>query len=62
MRLLTVVVVDQRCCNVKACSGVFFNKGENCIAAGRLFVEDSLHDKFISLVVNFAGAAEFICE
>lgn len=35
-----------------ACNGVFFNKGENCIAAGRLFVEDSLHDQFISLVVE----------
>lgn len=35
-----------------ACSGVFFNKGENCIAAGRLFVEDSLHDHFVSLVVE----------
>uniref|UniRef100_A0A8B9YFW7 formyltetrahydrofolate dehydrogenase n=1 Tax=Bos mutus grunniens TaxID=30521 RepID=A0A8B9YFW7_BOSMU len=26
-------------------SSVFFNKGENCIAAGRLFVEDSIHDQ-----------------
>uniref|UniRef100_A0A8C7YU70 10-formyltetrahydrofolate dehydrogenase n=1 Tax=Oryzias sinensis TaxID=183150 RepID=A0A8C7YU70_9TELE len=25
-------------------SSVFFNKGENCIAAGRLFVEESIHD------------------
>uniref|UniRef100_A0AAR2JN99 10-formyltetrahydrofolate dehydrogenase n=1 Tax=Pygocentrus nattereri TaxID=42514 RepID=A0AAR2JN99_PYGNA len=28
-------------------SSVFFNKGENCIAAGRLFVEESIHDEFI---------------
>uniref|UniRef100_A0A7N6B8M1 10-formyltetrahydrofolate dehydrogenase n=1 Tax=Anabas testudineus TaxID=64144 RepID=A0A7N6B8M1_ANATE len=27
---------------------VYFNKGENCIAAGRLFVEESIHDEFIS--------------
>lgn len=31
---------------------VFFNKGENCIAAGRLFVEDSIHDEFIRRVVQ----------
>ncbi|XP_049954308.1 cytosolic 10-formyltetrahydrofolate dehydrogenase [Schistocerca serialis cubense] len=31
-------------------SGVFFNKGENCIAAGRLFVDASIHDKFVERV------------
>ncbi|XP_077132743.1 cytosolic 10-formyltetrahydrofolate dehydrogenase [Ranitomeya variabilis] len=31
---------------------VFFNKGENCIAAGRLFVEDSIHDEFVKRVVD----------
>ncbi|XP_034019646.1 mitochondrial 10-formyltetrahydrofolate dehydrogenase [Thalassophryne amazonica] len=31
---------------------VYFNKGENCIAAGRLFVEESIHDEFISRVVE----------
>uniref|UniRef100_A0A8C5MIS4 Cytosolic 10-formyltetrahydrofolate dehydrogenase n=1 Tax=Leptobrachium leishanense TaxID=445787 RepID=A0A8C5MIS4_9ANUR len=31
---------------------VFFNKGENCIAAGRLFVEESLHDAFVRRVVE----------
>lgn len=36
------------------CSSVFFNKGENCIAAGRLFVEDSIHDKFVARVVEEA--------
>lgn len=35
-----------------ACSAVFFNKGENCIAAGRVFVEDSVHDRFIKRVVE----------
>ncbi|XP_012905945.1 cytosolic 10-formyltetrahydrofolate dehydrogenase isoform X2 [Mustela putorius furo] len=33
-------------------SSVFFNKGENCIAAGRLFVEDSIHDQFVRKVVE----------
>lgn len=31
---------------------MFFNKGENCIAAGRLFVEDSIHDEFVRRVVQ----------
>lgn len=35
-----------------AMSSVFFNKGENCIAAGRIFVENSIYDKFISKVVT----------
>lgn len=33
------------------CSAVFFNKGENCIAAGRLFVEESIHDEFLQRVL-----------
>ncbi|XP_077428645.1 cytosolic 10-formyltetrahydrofolate dehydrogenase [Vanacampus margaritifer] len=33
-------------------SSVFFNKGENCIAAGRLFVENNIHDKFVKKVVE----------
>ncbi|KAK1161498.1 cytosolic 10-formyltetrahydrofolate dehydrogenase-like [Acipenser oxyrinchus oxyrinchus] len=33
-------------------SSVFFNKGENCIAAGRLFVEESIHDLFVKRVVE----------
>lgn len=31
---------------------VFFNKGENCIAAGRLFVEADIYDEFIRRVVQ----------
>ncbi|XP_033888070.2 mitochondrial 10-formyltetrahydrofolate dehydrogenase [Acipenser ruthenus] len=31
---------------------VFFNKGENCIAAGRLFVEESIHDEFLRRVLE----------
>lgn len=33
-------------------SSVFFNKGENCIGAGRLFVEDSIHDVFVWRVLK----------
>ncbi|XP_318614.4 cytosolic 10-formyltetrahydrofolate dehydrogenase [Anopheles gambiae] len=33
-------------------SSVFFNKGENCIAAGRLFVEDRIHDEFVRKVIR----------
>ncbi|XP_056886609.1 cytosolic 10-formyltetrahydrofolate dehydrogenase-like [Takifugu flavidus] len=33
-------------------SSVFFNKGENCIAAGRLFVEETIHDQFVKKVVE----------
>uniref|UniRef100_A0A182WHJ5 formyltetrahydrofolate dehydrogenase n=1 Tax=Anopheles minimus TaxID=112268 RepID=A0A182WHJ5_9DIPT len=33
-------------------SSVFFNKGENCIAAGRLFVEDRIHDEFVRKVIK----------
>ncbi|XP_046682744.1 cytosolic 10-formyltetrahydrofolate dehydrogenase [Homalodisca vitripennis] len=32
--------------------GVFFNKGENCIAAGRVFVESSIHDEFLKKLVE----------
>ncbi|KAL4217352.1 Mitochondrial 10-formyltetrahydrofolate dehydrogenase [Mactra antiquata] len=35
-----------------ACGAVFFNKGENCIAAGRLFVEDCIHEEFVDRVVT----------
>ena len=34
-----------------AMSGVFFNKGENCIAAGRIFVEETIYDEFLERVV-----------
>jgi len=30
-----------------ALGAAFFNKGENCIAAGRIFVEDSIYDEFL---------------
>merc|ERR1712079_446011 len=34
-----------------ALGSVFFNKGENCIAAGRLFVEETIYDEFIDKVI-----------
>lgn len=34
----------------QACDAVFFNKGENCIAAGRIFVESYIHDAFLERV------------
>uniref|UniRef100_H2YPX1 Aldehyde dehydrogenase domain-containing protein n=1 Tax=Ciona savignyi TaxID=51511 RepID=H2YPX1_CIOSA len=33
-------------------SSVFFNKGENCIAAGRLFVEESIHDEYVARIIE----------
>ena len=36
----------------QALGAVFFNKGENCIAAGRLFVENCIHDEFVERVVD----------
>ncbi len=35
-----------------AMGSVFFNKGENCIAAGRIFVEETVYDKFCKSVVE----------
>ena len=32
---------------------VFFNKGENCIAAGRLFVEETIYDEFLERSVGW---------
>lgn len=31
---------------------VFFNKGENCIAAGRIFVDEKIHDTFVRRVIS----------
>uniref|UniRef100_A0A8C5GGN2 Cytosolic 10-formyltetrahydrofolate dehydrogenase-like n=1 Tax=Gouania willdenowi TaxID=441366 RepID=A0A8C5GGN2_GOUWI len=39
-------------CDIDKAVSVFFNKGENCIAAGRIFVEDSIHDQFVKRVVE----------
>lgn len=34
-----------------ALQAVYFNKGENCIAAGRVFVQESVHDEFVQKVL-----------
>ena len=36
-------------------SSVFFNKGENCIAAGRLFIEESIYDEYLRRIVEEIG-------
>lgn len=35
-----------------SCSAVFFNKGENCIAAGRLFVEEDIYETFLDKLLH----------
>ncbi len=42
-------------CILQGMSSVFFNKGENCIAAGRLFVEESIHDEYLEKIVSKTG-------
>lgn len=36
----------------QAMGGVFFNKGENCIAAGRIFIESDILPEFVKRVVE----------
>jgi len=33
-------------------SACFFNKGENCIAAGRIFVQDNIYNEFVGKVIE----------
>ena len=35
-----------------ALGAVFFNKGENCIAAGRIFVEETIYDEFLDKAIE----------
>jgi aldehyde dehydrogenase (NAD+) len=37
-----------------AVAGIFFNQGEVCCAGSRLFVEDSVHDEFVSKLKGYA--------
>ena len=37
-----------------ATSGIFYNKGEVCAAGSRLFLEESIHDKFVEKLVDRA--------
>lgn len=56
---LCIYCMHELFCGVpQGMSSVYFNKGENCIAAGRLFVEDSVHDEFISRVVREGQRSE----
>lgn len=45
----------------QAMGAVFFNKGENCIAAGRLFVAESIHDEFLTKTVRFYFLMLLMC-
>jgi acyl-CoA reductase-like NAD-dependent aldehyde dehydrogenase len=38
-----------------AIGGIFFNQGEVCCAGSRLFVEDDIHDEFVSALAEYAG-------
>lgn len=38
----------------QTCNAVFFNKGENCIAAGRIFVANSIYDDFMKSLIEDA--------
>ncbi len=37
-----------------AMAGIFFNQGEVCCAGSRLFVEESIHDEFVSALADHA--------
>jgi len=39
----------------QSCDAVFFNKGENCIAAGRLFIEETIHDELVAKIVEITS-------
>jgi len=39
-----------------ACLGILYNTGQDCTAGSRLYVQDSIHDKFVALLVEKAKA------
>ncbi len=43
-----------------ALGSVFFNKGENCIAAGRIFVEETIYEEFLKKAGNFTNSCDNI--
>ena len=57
---LTHILYDVACAKIQtfavlllqavknAMGSVFFNKGENCIAAGRIFVEETIYTEFLN--------------
>jgi aldehyde dehydrogenase (NAD+) len=47
---------DQEAALKGAFSGIFYNKGEVCAAGSRLFVEESIHEKFVAALAERADA------
>jgi len=47
---------DQEAALRGAFSGIFYNKGEVCAAGSRLFVEESIHEKFVAELAGRADA------
>lgn len=41
-------------------SSVFFNKGENCIVVGRLFVEEFIYDEYVERIVSLCNISFLI--
>ncbi|KAH7887828.1 aldehyde dehydrogenase domain-containing protein [Phlebopus sp. FC_14] len=39
-----------------ACLGILYNTGQDCTAGSRLYVQDSIYDKFVALLVSRAKA------
>ena len=37
-----------------ACLGILYNTGQDCTAGSRLYVQDTIYDKFVSLLVSKA--------
>jgi hypothetical protein len=44
-----------------ALGSVFFNKGENCIAAGRIFVEETIYTEFLNRFAPILTVPFYFC-
>jgi hypothetical protein len=44
-----------------ALGSVFFNKGENCIAAGRIFVEETIYTEFLNRFAPIQTVPFYFC-
>lgn len=53
--LLIFADADMDAAVAGAIDGAFYNQGEACTAASRILVEDSIHDRFVSSLVEAAG-------
>lgn len=38
-----------------ACLGILYNTGQDCTAGSRLYVQDTIYDKFVALLVEKAA-------